>query len=168
YVSFWEAEWQLSSLFLLVISPVLSVIVTTYVTSKSRVGGLNKQIILKLISTIVVLAVIFSSVVYFFNELLLSTFFNSMMIVGDSSIELLLLINLFRLVSVVIFYILYVISDTKKLVFGELFFLLTFALANVVLKDSQVNSSIPLLISVLICFLYFILILVKTDEYKTP
>jgi len=167
-VSFWEAEWQLSSLMLLILSPILSVILTTFFTEKFKQSAITKKLLLKTISIFIAFSTIMSIIIYLLKDSLIGFLFNSELLDNSysSSLLLLLIVNSLRLISVVMFYILYVMLDAKKLIFSELLFGFTFVLASLFASEYFKYTSLILLIPVLTCFLYLFNLLLSTNEYK--
>ena len=167
-VSLWEAEWQLSSLMLLVLSPVLSIILTTFFTDKLNKLQINRALLVKVIFIFMVFSLAFSVGIYLAKSLLITLLFNTEMLNAtySSSLLTLLLVNFFRMLSVVIFYILYVIIDTKKLVYSELLFGFVFMLGLFLGVGEQNNLDMYIFLPVVVSFTYLLILLLNTDEFK--
>lgn len=166
-VSLWEAEWQLSSLLLLVLSPVLSIVLTTFFTDKMKKSEITRVLLIKTIFVFVVFTIIFLVLIYLSKELLIALLFNAEMLnYSSSSFLILLVFNFFRLISIVFFYILYVIVDTKKLIYSELLFGFVFMMGLLLEVEGLSNINIYLLLPVIASFSYLFFLLLKTEEFK--
>jgi len=167
-VSLWEAEWQLSSLMLLVLSPVLSISLTTFFTNKLKKSEVTRELLVKTVLFFIVFSIIFSIAIYLLKGMLITLLFNAEMLSSlyTSSFFMLLTINFFRLVSIVIFYILYVIIDTKRLIYSELLFGLVFVVGLLLEIGGKENLDMYLLVPVISSFTYLLALLVKSNEFK--
>jgi hypothetical protein len=167
-VSIWEAEWQLSTLILLVLSPVLSIILTTFFTEKLKKSEITRLLLVKTILIFVVFTMSFTVLIYLSRGLLISFLFNAEMLNASntSSFFTLLMVNFFRLITVVVFYILYVIIDTRKLIYSEIIFGFVFISAFFVDVGRLGNMDIHILLPTLASFIYLLVLLLKTDEFK--
>ncbi|MBJ7537805.1 hypothetical protein [Marinomonas transparens] len=163
FVSYWEAEWQISSIFLLILSPILSVLVTGIVTKKLRSGGLTKKYIFKLFLFFSFFSFFSSLIIYVFRNRIFNLLFGEeiLKLDYDSSLSFLLFINSIRLVSIVMYYILYIIEKPQKLLFGELLFGGAF-----LFSCCLGFFNLSLLIPVLVCFLYYLYVFLSAHENK--
>lgn len=167
-VSVWEAEWQLSSILLMVLSPILSITLTTFFTDKHKKSEITRLLLWKVFAFFVLFSLFFSLFIYMSQSFLISLLFNSEMLNDPSSSSLLMLlsVNFFRLISVVFFYILYVIVDTKKLIFSELLFGIIFILGLFLEVGEYSNLNMYLLLPVLVCFVYLLVLFMNTNEFR--
>lgn len=124
YVSFWEVEWQIASLALIVLTPVISLIVTTKVSSLYVGNCLNKLHGLKLVFGLVLLGFFASIALFFMRGIAVDLFYAGE--VFNSNIVILLLINIIRIASVTLYYFLYVYVKPIVLLLSEIIYLVCF------------------------------------------
>ncbi|GAK85663.1 hypothetical protein JCM19238_3253 [Vibrio ponticus] len=168
WVSAWEIEWQLSSLVLLVLSPVLSLSVTTYFTEKLRKQELSRTMISRSIVIFSIGCFLVFCFIYNIREYLIKYLFNTEIMNKkfESSFIIMMAINFFRIISVFMFFILYIILDPRKLIVSEVIFGISFYMSLNYLSPLLWDHNFNLLVPVVLSFIYLVYLLFSSDFFN--